>query len=168
MRKRTLGTVGVVLVAGVVVVGLLASGSSAAFRRFDANMNGQKETDGAGNFGLGDPNGRGKAVIRVNPARQRLCFRLAWSRIRRPSMAHIHEGRRSQAGDVVVALFLTGDEAAAGDQDLPATIKRVGGCVNVGRALARRIRNNPRQFYVNVHNDQFPGGAIRGQLRPAR
>jgi hypothetical protein len=25
---------------------------------------------------------------------------------------------------------------------------------------------NPTGFYVNVHNAQFPGGAIRGQLGP--
>jgi hypothetical protein len=28
----------------------------------------------------------------------------------------------------------------------------------------KRIRQNPENFYVNVHNADFPDGAVRGQL----
>ncbi|HUF02221.1 MAG TPA: CHRD domain-containing protein [Gaiellaceae bacterium] len=38
-------------------------------------------------------------------------------------------------------------------------------CVNPGEALAQEILANPSEFYVNVHNADYPGGAIRGQLR---
>ena len=38
------------------------------------------------------------------------------------------------------------------------------GCVDVGRALAKEILKNPADYYVNVHNAEFPGGALRGQL----
>jgi hypothetical protein len=37
----------------------------------------------------------------------------------------------------------------------------------VDSALARRIANNPQRFYVNIHNEKFPDGAIRGQLEAA-
>ena len=31
-------------------------------------------------------------------------------------------------------------------------------------AVLGRIRRNPANFYINVHNADFPGGALRGQL----
>jgi hypothetical protein len=35
----------------------------------------------------------------------------------------------------------------------------------VKRSLIRAILRRPRRFYVNVHTNDFPGGAVRGQLR---
>jgi hypothetical protein len=36
--------------------------------------------------------------------------------------------------------------------------------VTVSREEARDIVKNPENYYVNVHNAEFPGGALRGQL----
>jgi hypothetical protein len=30
--------------------------------------------------------------------------------------------------------------------------------------IVQRILNNPDSFYVNVHNPEYPAGAVRGQL----
>ncbi|NJM30784.1 MAG: CHRD domain-containing protein [Rhizobiales bacterium] len=42
---------------------------------------------------------------------------------------------------------------------------RVANCIAAPAAALTAIRNNPSQFYVNVHNVPFPGGAARGQLQ---
>ena len=112
-----------------------------------ANLKGKAEVPGPG-----DPDGRGKARVRVRPRAGRVCFRLRWRNIADPTAAHIHRGRRGEAGPVVVTLF----EGEA----------RRRGCVEgLDRDLLREIRRHPRRFYVNVHNAEFPNGAIRGQLK---
>ena len=37
-------------------------------------------------------------------------------------------------------------------------------CARIDQALADDIRENPKGFYVNVHNARFPAGAVRGQI----
>ena len=39
---------------------------------------------------------------------------------------------------------------------------QITGCVPVEPALAADVGQNPSDYYVNVHNAAFPGGAIRG------
>jgi hypothetical protein len=130
-----------------------------------ANLNGEKEVSPEGEKGVGDPDGRGRAVITLNMRAERLCFNLSWSGIGAPSMAHIHDGTKDEAGPVVHPLFMTGDEAAEGDQDLPDTLNGVKGCFDVPRDDLRHLKQDPSGHYVNIHNDEYPGGAIRGQLR---
>jgi hypothetical protein len=36
--------------------------------------------------------------------------------------------------------------------------------VSASRELILEILQNPEGFYVNVHNADFPAGAVRGQL----
>ncbi|MGH2828125.1 MAG: CHRD domain-containing protein, partial [Actinomycetota bacterium] len=153
MRRWALLTTGIlVLSLGAWVVGV-----SAKTTVLRAGLNGDKEVSATGEKGVGDPNGNGKAVVRIKVKRQRACFSLSWNRIVAPSMAHIHRGDADTAGPIVIPLFMTGDEAAPDDQDLPDTLDSAGGCVTgVGKPLLRRIRNNPRDFYVNIHNDPFP------------
>ena len=159
MRKR-LVVVGALmcvlaLVAGVVFV----SGAGAAGARRVATLTGANEVPPA------DDNGAGRASVRLNVRERRVCFDLSWRRIVSPTRAHIHEGRRGVNGDIVVTLF---ENSTAPDTflPLPNQIRRVQGCTRgVSRPLLRDIREHPRQFYVNIHNEDFPGGAIRGQLR---
>lgn len=69
--------------------------------------------------------------------------------------AHIHVGPEGVAGDVVVPLFAG---AFAGTDS-------TSGCVQgVSEELIKAIRKDPDNYYVNIHSDVFPAGAIRGQL----
>src|SRR5512145_37282 len=72
--------------------------------------------------GPGDPNGEGEATFSLDAARGRACFDLQWSKIRRPTAAHIHRGQAGVAGPVRVELF-------SDRRGLPATVDRVHGCV---------------------------------------
>jgi hypothetical protein len=38
------------------------------------------------------------------------------------------------------------------------------GCARLSRMKIKMIKNNPSEYYVNVHNGDFPNGAVRGQL----
>ena len=46
----------------------------------------------------------------------------------------------------------------------PPTSGTAEACATVDRALIKAIRKDPASYYVNVHNTEFPAGAIRGQL----
>ena len=103
--------------------------------------------------GPGDPDGSGTATIRLQLERGEVCFDLTVSNIGPATAAHIHEGADGVAGAVVVPL----DPAPTGGSS--------SGCISdVDAALLENIAKNPGQYYVNVHNEEFPDGAIRGQL----
>jgi hypothetical protein len=127
----------------------LAAPADAAVKRLEATMSGAQEAPTGG-----DPDGRGSARLRVNPAAKRVCFKITMRNIDASVAAHIHAGRRGQAGSIVVPLF----EGAS-----TATVR--SGCVeNQPKAVLRDIARHPKRFYVNVHTAAYPGGAIRGQL----
>jgi hypothetical protein len=136
---------GALAVAVIGVVGAGAQGGGQSKALF-AVLTGAKEPDG------GDPNGRGSFTAIVDG--NRLCYGLTNKNIEDPGAAHIHEGGRRVAGDVVVPLQQpsSGDPGASSD------------CVRVSRSLGRAILANPNQYYVNVHTAGLPDGAIRGQL----
>lgn len=102
--------------------------------------------------GPGDPDGSGSARITLNPGQGEVCFNLEVSNIAPATASHIHVGGPAVAGDVVVTLAP------------PPTSGSSTACVSADAELVREILKNPSGYYVNVHNDDFPGGAIRGQL----
>ena len=101
--------------------------------------------------GPGDPDGSGFATVTVNPGQRVICYELSVSGIASATGAHIHEAPPGAAGRVVVDLE-------------PPTDGSSSGCVEVSRALAKDILKNPSDYYVNVHNAEYPAGALRGQL----
>ena len=98
-----------------------------------------------------DPDGAGLSEVTIVDRTDNLCYEVAVSDIETVTAAHIHRGARGVAGPVVVTL----DAPADGESN---------GCFSVDSALADDIKNNPANFYVDVHNRSFPTGALRGQL----
>lgn len=113
----------------------------------------------------GDPNGRGEAyVFGIDGDAETLCYVLVVDKVQLvpvpQMMAHIHEGRAGTNGPVVAALAGPEDGSAA-----DCLSEYEGGKFPTGeRGIVQRILNNPSDFYINVHNPEYPAGAIRGQL----
>lgn len=70
---------------------------------------------------------------------------------------HIHEAAPGTNGPVVVNLIGLGGTFVNGTMT---------GTFPIAAAVADRMVQNPRNFYVNVHTVALPGGAVRGQLSP--
>ena len=142
------------LFTGLFVLATLAFGISAVGqkkqgrggRKLTATLTGAAEVPGPG-----DPDGRGSATFRLNFGKGEICYELTVSNIAEATAAHIHEGAEGKSGKPVVTL------------DAPKTGSSKN-CVSVDQALIKEIRQNPSNYYVNVHNAEFKPGAIRGQL----
>ena len=65
--------------------------------------------------------------------------------------AHIHEGEPGVAGPPVVTLEAPTDGTSAA-------------CYDVSESLVNEIAADPGGYYVNIHTEDHPGGAVRGQL----
>lgn len=63
---------------------------------------------------------------------------------------HIHVGAAGVPGGIVVDL-----QVASADHSI---------CVDVDKDLIKDIRQNPGNYYLNLHTSFRPGGEIRGQL----
>ncbi|MFN2500260.1 MAG: CHRD domain-containing protein [Pyrinomonadaceae bacterium] len=100
--------------------------------------------------GPGDADGTGTAKITLNHGQGQICYELTVSNIGTATAAHIHIGGPTVAGGVVVVAAPTD-----GSSD---------GCVDLDKAKVKEIMHNPGNYYINVHNTEFPDGAVRGQL----
>ncbi|ANV89674.1 CHRD domain-containing protein [Picosynechococcus sp. PCC 8807] len=131
-------------------------------------MDGSAEVPEDGNMEMlvGDANGEGHAyVFGIDNDPTTLCYSMTVTGIQLVPVgsgmaAHIHEGAMDENGPVVAVL--------AGPEDGNAA-----DCLTEGEegkfptgetGIVQRILENPSDFYINVHNPQFPNGAIRGQL----
>jgi hypothetical protein len=109
----------------------------------------------------GDPDGRGKAEFTFDTEQGTVCYEIEVEGIAEPvepapgvGSAHIHF---LATGGIAVDL-------EADFQPDKSDEFKASGCVQVDSALLQAILENPDQFYVNIHNVDFPGGALAGLL----
>ena len=140
MVRRTIASA---LLASTVVLG--SAGAASAAEVFFTELRGEEEVPVRG-----DLDGGGFAVVAAIPELGLVCYGIAVFGISPATAAHIHEAPRGVAGPVVVGL-----QAPTGGSS--------GGCI-ANQAEAEDIAEDPADYYVNVHNADFPGGALRGQL----
>ena len=138
----------ILLPTAAAVTAMLATAGiarEAALTRFTIPLSGAEEVT------PGDPDGSGTASIRVNTRSGVICYSIRVRGIEPATAAHIHEAPAGTAGPVVLELRAP-------------TFGSSSGCAKVSREEAAEIVASPEDYYVNVHNDPYPGGALRGQF----
>ena len=121
-------------------------------RKYTIQLTGEAEVTAAGVPNQGDLECTGTAKVTVNVGQSRVCYELEVDDIATPTAAHIHVGASTTTGGIVVPL----DAPVDGDS---------AGCITIAKTLAKQLISKPKNYYVNVHNAEFPAGALRGQLR---
>ena len=147
MRKGDLFTLMVLAVLLTLSGFVMAQKEDQGGRPLSAALTGAAEVPGPG-----DSDGTGTVKLTLNEGQGQICFELTVSNIATATAAHIHEAAAGKAGGVVVTLSPPSTQGSSKD------------CVSADKDLIKRIRQNPENFYVNVHNAEFKDGAIRGQL----
>ena len=121
-------------------------------RIFTVELTGEAECNAAGTAcNLGDLDGTGTITLYVNPGQKRVCYDLTLAGIDTPTAAHIHDAPAGRAGGVFFG-FPT------------PPLGTSAGCANATSQQLAALISKPSNYYYNVHNSAFPGGALRGQL----
>lgn len=143
--RQSLGLIALILfVTGVSFV--LSAQDQQGGRTLVISLTGAAEVPGPG-----DPDGRGTAKITLNPGKNQVCYELAVEKIAPANGAHIHSGAADKAGPPVVTLTPPAN----------GTSKE---CAHLEQEKILDIIKNPGSYYVNIHNAEYPNGALRGQL----
>jgi hypothetical protein len=145
LRRR----IAIALIAsiGLLLASVVSASAASGGVPFTVELTGEAEVTSADVANQGDLDGSGTATVTVNPGHEEVCWSIEVADVAPIMMAHIHSAVATTTGPIVVPLNPYG-----------------GGCAEVSRALALDIVRYPSSYYVNVHNMEFPAGALRGQL----
>ncbi len=106
---------------------------------------------GAAIPGGGDPSGAGVGIVVVNDQTNQVCALVVVSGIGTAVGAHIHSGAPGQIGPHAVDLATPTNGFSYS-------------CSTASEQVVSQLLANPGGFYLNVHSEEFPSGAVRGQL----
>ncbi len=116
----------------------------------DASLSGSAVVPGPNG---GDLDGSGTAHVVLLPSESRICYSLMATDIAPATAAHIHREAAGINGPIVLELLPP-----------PPTERTSSECIEVDPALLDALLANPDGYYIDIHNDEFPNGAIRDQL----
>ena len=139
-------TIWLVASVGLSLACVVPATAETAGRPFTVDLTGEAEVNAAGVPNQGDLDGSGTASLTINPGTREVCWTIEVTGVAPITAAHIHVAPSTAPGQIVVHLNST------------------SGCTEVSRRLALAIITDPSSYYVNVHNLEFPTGALRGQL----
>ncbi|WP_300646233.1 CHRD domain-containing protein [Nocardioides sp.] len=164
--RKTLAGLGAAALAASIALPVTSAFAGHENTVAKASLNGKNEVDDMSDRRIvGDRNGRGSAVVfGIDGDPNTLCYSLLVKKIGPAAAAHIHEGGPDENGPVVANLAAPADGTAGDCLTDGEEGKFPVGDDGEPLATVAEILANPEDYYVNVHNEQFPGGAIRGQL----
>lgn len=133
-----------IALAGIAAAVLFLSASAQSGTVLSANLFGEEVVGGgAGKDAWGDFNAY------AEPAEASLCYYLEVGGVGKVTSAHVHFGEKGDTGRELVALEL-------------AELDEV--CAAVDGETIEAMIAGPARYYVDVHTDAYPRGALRGQL----
>ena len=157
--RRFAAVLAMVAAAMLATMGIASAGHANQVLVADLDGRAEVATGATNNRLVGDANGAGEAyVFGIDGDPTTLCYVLLVEKIDTAIAAHIHEGAAGTNGPVVVNL------AAPADGNAADCLTEGEAGKFVGDQTVAEILANPGNYYVNVHNAEYPGGAIRGQL----
>lgn len=142
----------VLLTASLAVIGVAASPAAATTITYSLTLTGAQEVPV-----LGDPDGTGSGTLTVDDSTGLISWNLTYANIATPLAAmHIH-GPAAPVGVAAGVFVGLGVVTTGGAGTLINSLTTT-------LANAAAINAGASNFYLNLHNGPFPGGAIRGQL----
>ena len=148
---RQLGCIAALLVIALIAIagcgGSASTPSSAPsqpLHLYRARLTGRAEIP------KGAANGSGYAIIAVHRGSV-VCWRFVLHGFLNATVAQIHVGSDGRAGRVLQPLS-TGPRL------------RHRGCIQTSPTAVTAIERDPSNYYVDVHSQLYPAGAVRGQL----
>lgn len=185
MKTRTSTIVAAsVLAGGLVLAGTAAAGHLNPVLEGDLSGRAEVATDASNRRIVGDPNASGEAYVfgidndsfggMVESNADTLCYLILVDGISELDQlpgngraAHIHEGVEGENGPVVATLAFPTDGQAADCLTEGEDGKFAPPNAGPDSGIVKDILDNPEEYYVNVHNSEYPGGAVRAQLSAA-
>jgi CHRD domain len=105
---------------------------------------------GSNEIPAGTPSGSATAVISIRAKTNQLCWKFSNLKgVTTPTAAHLHKAPAGSAGPIVVPFGGT---------------YTASGCTPVPVPVLSQIEAGHKGYYVNIHNQKYPGGAVRAQL----